>query len=91
MNKKINKDWEPWQENLLGFIVMGLLILSIYFLHDDVLLKEDPGTRGKAFQQILNYIENKFGLEYVYGFLSLIMLIAGVKAYRGYSKRDNRN
>ena len=87
--KKTNKDWEPWQEHLIGFIVIGLIMLSIYFLHDDVLLKEDSGTKGKAFQKILLLIEKKFGIEYVYGFLSLIMLIAGIKALRSYSKKNN--
>lgn len=86
--KKTNKDWEPWQEHLVGFIVMGLLIGLVYVFHDDVLYKEATGTKGKVLQHFLNYLDNKFGIEYVYGFLSLIMVIAGIKALGGYSKRN---
>ncbi len=86
--KKANKDWEPWQEQLVGFIIIGLVIVFIYFSYDDFLLDEATGTKGKAFQKIILYIEYKLGLEYVYGFLSLIMVIAGIKAVRGYSKKN---
>lgn len=87
--KETNKDWEPWQKHLVGFIVMGLLIGLVYFFHDDVLYKEATGTKGKVLQHFLKNLDSKFGIEYVYGFLSLIMIIAGIKALRGYSKRND--
>ncbi|MFW5879881.1 MAG: hypothetical protein ACOCUV_03565 [bacterium] len=87
--KKTNKDWESWQEHLVGFIIMVLLIGLIYYFHDDVLHKEATGTKGKVLQHFLNYLDSKFGIEYVYGFLFLIMAIAGIKALRGYSNRND--
>ena len=88
--KKTNKDWEPWQENLVGFIVSGVLIILIYFFHDDVLHKEATGTKGKVLQHFLNYLDESLGIEYVYGLLVLVMLIAGIKTMRGYLKRENK-
>ncbi len=86
--KKTDKDWEEWQQYIVLFIVMGLLIIWIYFFPDSVFRKEVTGTKGKVFQYFLKYLSIKLGLEYVYGFLSIIMTIAGIKAFIGYSKRN---
>jgi len=86
MSKKRSKDWKPWQENLAGFIATGALTIMTYFFYYESLFKESSGTKGKVLQHFMGYLNDKFGKEYVFGFLILVMLLFGISALRGYLK-----
>ncbi|WP_321321748.1 hypothetical protein [Labilibaculum sp.] len=84
-NKK-DKDWKPWQENLFGFIVTGLLIIMTCFFYDESVHDERTGTKSKGLQHFLKYLDESFGKEYVFVFLTFVMLWLGIRAIRGYIK-----
>jgi len=88
--KNKNKDFEPWQENLLGFI-LGCVVLIILLVSYNTIYTETSGTKGKILNQLLQSLDKSLGKEYVFGFIIIIIIIAGVKTIIGYSKRKSNN
>ena len=92
MNKKLkNREWKPGQESLLVCIASIGLILMAYFNYNDLVYKEMTGTKGKILQNFFEYLDVKFGKEYVFIFLGLMILWTGINAIRGYSKRNHND
>jgi CHASE3 domain sensor protein len=91
MNKKKNNDWESWQESLFGFVIICILTILTYFFYDESVYDDRTGTKSKAFQKSLQYLDKSFGKEYVFGFLILLMIIFGISALRGYQKQKTNN
>jgi hypothetical protein len=84
------KDFEPWQENLLGFI-LGCAVFIILLISYNTIYSETSGTKGKILIQILQSLDKTFGKEYVFGFILIIITVAGIKSIIGYSKRNSKN
>jgi hypothetical protein len=89
MNKKQNnREWKPGQESLVVCIASIGLMLMAHFNYNSLVYREKTGTKGKILQNFFEYLDMKFGKEYVFGFLGLMILWTGINAIRGYSKRN---
>ncbi len=89
--EKQNKDLKSWQENLLGFLVSGFILLMLFFFYDEGVYQEGISTKSKAMRQFLRYLDGKFGKEYVFGFVIIVMVLFGIAALRGYIKEEREN
>ncbi|MEY1639284.1 hypothetical protein [Tenuifilum osseticum] len=86
MNKeKPSKDLKSWQENLIGFFAFSGILLFLCFFYDSIVNEvSESSTKVKFFRSLLKYLDTKFGKEYVFGFVIIIMIIAGTAALRGF-------
>jgi hypothetical protein len=89
--KTKNKDLKNWQENFLGFIVSGFLLLMLTFFYDEGVYQEGITTNSKVMRHFFRYLDEKFGKEYVFGFVIIVMLLFGIAALRGYLKDGKKN
>ncbi|HQG73321.1 MAG: hypothetical protein WBJ36_04170 [Tenuifilum sp.] len=86
--EKQNKDLKSLQENLLGFFVSGFILLMLFFFYDEGIYQEGISTKSKAMRHFFKYLDVKFGKEYVFGFVIVVMLLFGIAALRGYLKEE---
>lgn len=92
--EKQNKDLKSWQENLLGFLVSGFILLMLFFFYDEGVYQEGIGTKSKVMRQFFRYLDGKFGKEYVFGFVIIVMILFGIATFRSYmkeKKNENKN
>lgn len=92
MKKKTKKnDLKGWQENLLGFLAsMGTLIF-LALSYNDVVFTKGETTNSKVMRHFFRYLDGKFGKEYVFGFVIIVMILFGISALRGYMKEEHKN
>lgn len=89
--KQNNREWKPGQESLVVCLAsIGLMIMA-YFNYDSLVYREKTGTKGKILQNFFEYLDVKFGKEYIFGLLGLLILWTGINTIRGYLKRDSKN
>jgi hypothetical protein len=88
--KPKNKDLKGWQENLLGFLVSGFILLMLTFFYDEGVYQEGISTNSKVMRHFFRYLDEKFGKEYVFGFVILVMILFGIAALRGYLKENSK-
>ncbi len=89
MNKeKQIKDFKNWQENLLGFLVSGFILLMLSFFYNEGVYQQGISTKSKVMHHFFKYIDTRFGKEYVFGFVIVVMILFGIAALRGYLKEE---
>ena len=92
MNKETkNKDLKGWQENLLGFIATLVIVIFLALFYNDIVFTKGETTNSKAMRQFFRYLDGKFGKEYVFGFVIIVMVLFGIAALVGYMKEEQKN
>lgn len=89
MNKeKQNKDFKNWQENFFGFLVSLGLLIFLFIGYEKIVFDKQGTTNSKIVSHFFRYLDAKFGKEYVFGFVIVVMLLFGIAALRGYLKEE---
>lgn len=92
--KPKNNDLKDWQENLLGFIASLGMLIFLVLSYKDVVFTKGETTNSKVMRQFFRYLDGKFGKEYVFGFVIIVMILFGIATFRSFmkeKKNENKN
>jgi hypothetical protein len=90
MSKEKPSNLKNGHENLWGFFVSLGLLFFLVLGYDTLVFDKEGTTNSKVVSYFFRYLDEKFGKEYVFGFVILVMLLFGIAALRGYLKENSK-